>query len=221
MSQTTLILGFETSCDETAVAVVRDGHEVLSSVVFSQHEVHAPYAGVVPELASRAHLERLVPVVEESMKQANCGFDQIHALAVGHQPGLIGSLLVGVSAAKTLSWTLNRPLIGIDHILAHLWAPCLDDQPIAFPALGLVVSGGHTALMSLTDPLTTRLLGQTRDDAIGEAFDKAATMLGLPFPGGPSLERAARDGNDQALSLPIFAYKPGLFFQWSQDSPAL
>ncbi|MDG2055428.1 MAG: tRNA (adenosine(37)-N6)-threonylcarbamoyltransferase complex transferase subunit TsaD [Phycisphaerales bacterium] len=217
-----LILGFETSCDETAIAVVRNGNEVLSSVVFSQHEVHAPFAGVVPELASRAHLERIVPVLEQALDRAHCQLNQIDALAVGNRPGLIGSLLVGVSAAKTLAWTLNRPLIGVDHILAHLWAPCLENQPLDFPALGLVVSGGHTTLMSLTDPLTTNILGQTRDDAIGEAFDKAATMLGLPYPGGPSLEKAAKNGHDQAVKFPIARLSPtSLDFSFSGLKTAL
>lgn len=199
-----LILGLETSCDETAAAVVRNGHVVLSNVVASQHELHREYAGVVPEIASRAHLERLLPVIRKALVDAAIGFDELNAIAVGHRPGLIGSLLVGVSAAKALAWAVEKPLIGIDHVLAHLWAARLDDdEPLRFPALGLVVSGGHTSLFRLDSPLSVRIIGRTMDDAIGEAYDKAATILGLTYPGGPKVDQLAAVGDESAHDFPV------------------
>ncbi|MCA9286853.1 MAG: tRNA (adenosine(37)-N6)-threonylcarbamoyltransferase complex transferase subunit TsaD [Phycisphaerales bacterium] len=198
-----LILGLETSCDETAAAVVQDGTRVRSSIVASQHELHAPYAGVVPEIASRAHLERLLPVLRESLRIGGASFDDLDAVAVGHRPGLIGSLLVGVSAAKALSWRLGVPLIGIDHVAAHLHAGLLDAPPVRWPALGLVVSGGHTSLFLLESARQPRLLGRTLDDAVGEAYDKVATMLGLAHPGGPKVDRLANEGNDRTFDFPI------------------
>ncbi len=166
-----LILGLETSCDETAAAVVRDGVTVLSNVIATQHDLHGRYAGVVPEIASRAHLERLTPVLREALAQAKVGLDDLNAIAVGHRPGLIGSLLVGVSAAKALAWSLGIPVIGVDHVLAHLHAGLLESAPATYPALGLVASGGHTSLFFLHSaaPDDARLLGRTIDDAIGEA----------------------------------------------------
>lgn len=201
-----ITLGIESSCDETACALVRDGVEVLSSVVSSQYDLHAEYAGVVPEIASRAHVERMLPVVREALAQAGVGLGMIDAVAVGHRPGLIGCLLVGVGAAKSLSWSLSRPLIGVDHVHAHLYSGMLgapaDDL---FPALGLVVSGGHTAIFRLDSWSRVARLGGTIDDAIGEAYDKVATILGLPHPGGPNLDRLARtDGADErAFDLPV------------------
>lgn len=198
-----LILGIESSCDETAAAVVRGGRTVLSNIIATQHNLHARYAGVVPEIASRAHLERIVPVIREALERAEVGFANLDAVAVGHRPGLIGSLLVGVSAAKALAWSLGKPLIGVDHIHAHLYAGLLESEPPTFPALGLVVSGGHTSLFLLKDPLQIRLLGRTIDDAIGEAYDKAATILQLGYPGGPRLDKLAQFGNDRAHDLPV------------------
>lgn len=198
-----LILGIESSCDETAAAVVRDGVHVLSNVIATQHELHERYAGVVPEIASRAHLERITPVIREALRQANVTLGDLDAIAVGHCPGLIGSLLVGVSAAKALAWSLGKPLIGVDHIHAHLYAGLLDAEAASFPALGLVVSGGHTSLFYLCDPLDVKLLGRTIDDAIGEAYDKAATILDLGYPGGPKLDALAQSGDDRAHDLPI------------------
>ena len=198
-----LILGLETSCDETAAAVVRDGSAVLSNVIATQHDLHARYAGVVPEIASRAHLERLTPVVREAMAEAKVSLDQLDAIAVGHRPGLIGSLLVGVSAAKSLAWSLQVPIIGVDHVLAHLHAGLLEASPIEHPALGLVVSGGHTSLFLVRSVLEIELLGHTIDDAIGEAYDKAATILGLGYPGGPLLDRLAHAGDDRAVEFPV------------------
>ncbi|MCP3904179.1 MAG: tRNA (adenosine(37)-N6)-threonylcarbamoyltransferase complex transferase subunit TsaD [Planctomycetes bacterium] len=204
------ILGIESSCDETACAVVVGATRVLSNVVATQHDLHERYAGVVPEIASRAHLERIMPVVREALDRAGVAASELDAIAVGHRPGLIGSLLVGVSSAKTLAWALDRPLIGVNHILAHLHAPLLDDgagsrapDPPAWPALGLVVSGGHTSLYHATDPLAWESIGRTIDDAIGEAYDKAATILRVGYPGGPRLDALAQRGDDRAHDLPV------------------
>jgi N6-L-threonylcarbamoyladenine synthase len=213
-----LILGIESSCDETAAAVVEDGMRVCSSVVSSQFELHEPYAGVVPELASRAHVERIVPVVREALARAGVGLGWIDAVAVGNRPGLIGSLLVGVSAAKALAWSLGKPLIGVDHVQAHLYSGLLqerdtpqdDRRPVEFPALGLVVSGGHTSLYRVDSWTSLTRLGATIDDAVGEAFDKAATILGLPHPGGPNLDALASTpgADDRAFDLPISRLGP-------------
>jgi N6-L-threonylcarbamoyladenine synthase len=202
-----LILGIESSCDETAAAVVRSGREVLSSVVASQFDLHEEYGGVVPEIASRAHVERILPVIRKSLEQAGVGLGLIDAVAVGHRPGLIGSLLIGVAAAKALAWSLDKPLVGVDHVHAHLYAGCLDD-PVTlplFPALGLVVSGGHTSIYRCTSPIDLTRLGATIDDAMGEAYDKAATILGLPYPGGPNLDRLAQTpgADDRAHDFPV------------------
>lgn len=208
-----LILGIETSCDETAAAVVENGHLVLSSFVASQHDLHAEYGGVVPEIASRAHVEAILPAVRAAVREAGITLADFDAIAVGHRPGLIGSLLVGVSAAKTLAWSLDIPLVGVDHVHAHLYSGLLDlDQPAhdVFPALGLVVSGGHTSLYALTSWTDLSRLGATIDDAMGEAYDKAAVILGLPHPGGPNLDRLARSpgANDRAEDFPISRLSP-------------
>ncbi|MCH8049952.1 tRNA (adenosine(37)-N6)-threonylcarbamoyltransferase complex transferase subunit TsaD [Patescibacteria group bacterium] len=187
-----LILGIESSCDETAAAVVAHGTHVLSNVIATQHELHRIYSGVVPEIASRAHLERIVPVIREAMRLADAKYEELDAIAVGNRPGLIGSLLVGVSAAKSLAWSLKLPIIGIDHIIAHLHAGLLDTEPVEYPAIGLVASGGHTSLFLVRGPLDVELLGKTIDDAVGEAFDKVARMLDLPYPGGPEISRLAK-----------------------------
>ena len=199
-----IVLGLESSCDETAAAVVRGGREVLSSVVSSQYELHAEYAGVVPEIASRAHVERVVPVMREALERAGVGLGMIDAVAVGNRPGLIGCLLVGVGAAKALSWSLAKPLIGVDHVHAHLYSGMLDRQEDGsiFPALGLVVSGGHTALFHLDSWNQVKRLGGTIDDAAGEAFDKIARILELGFPGGPAIDREAKTGNPDAIEFP-------------------
>lgn len=215
-----LILGLETSCDETAAAVVADGRRVLSNVIASQHDLHRQYGGVVPEIASRAHLERLTPVLREALAQAGVTLAQIDAIAVGNRPGLIGSLLVGVSAAQALAWSLSKPLIGIDHIRAHLYAPTMElhaggsdhhrpaaaprgPESDAYPALGLVVSGGHTTLYFLSSPTDLRLLGRTIDDAVGEAYDKAAVILDIGYPGGPKLDRLAQQGDPRRVQPPL------------------
>ncbi len=198
-----IILGIETSCDETAAAVVQCGTRVRSNVIATQHELHRRYTGVVPEIASRAHLQRIVPVIREALSMAGVGYDDLDAVAVGHRPGLIGSLLVATSAAKALAWSLGVPLVGIDHIVAHLHAGLLDAEPVEFPAIGLVVSGGHTSLFLVHRPLEVDLLGKTIDDAAGEAFDKAAVILGLGYPGGPALDGLAQTGSDCACDLPV------------------
>lgn len=203
----TLILGIETSCDETAAAVVRDGCVVQSNVIASQHDLHEEYGGVVPELASRAHLERLLPVVRAAMREAGAAYGDLDAVAVGNRPGLIGALLVGVAGAKALAWSLGRPIIGVDHLEAHLYAPMLSrHEPgdgIEWPALGLVVSGGHTSLYRCDSPLELTKLGGTIDDAIGEAYDKVAALLGLGHPGGPKVDALAQRGNDRAHEFPL------------------
>lgn len=201
----TLILGIETSCDETAASIVewRDGApRVCSNVVSTQHEIHARYSGVVPELASRAHLERIVPVVREAFRSADLQGRRISAVAIGNRPGLIGSLLVGNAAAKAYAWSLGVPLIGIDHIAAHLVAGMIDTAPVRWPALGLVASGGHTHLFRMNGPRSMKLLGRTIDDAIGEAFDKAATLLSLGYPGGPLLDARSSAGDPTAMRFP-------------------
>jgi N6-L-threonylcarbamoyladenine synthase len=193
------ILGIETSCDETCAAVVADGRRVLSNVVASQTDVHRKYGGVVPEIASRAHLEALVPVVGEALEQAGAGTGEVDAVAVVHRPGLIGSLLLGVTAAKTLAWLHDLPLVGINHVESHIYAACLEREALPFPCVGLVVSGGHTSLYTCDGPRSQTLLGATTDDAAGEAFDKVASILGLPYPGGPSIDSASERGSPKAV----------------------
>lgn len=200
----THILAIESSCDETAAAIVRNGREVLSNVVATQHDLHEEYGGVVPEIASRAHLERILPVVRTAREEAGIAFDQLDAIAAGTRPGLIGSLLVGVSLAKALAWSLSLPFIGVDHVESHLLAGLLEHDDVPWPAVGLVVSGGHTSLYQMDGPLNPTLLGHTIDDAAGEAFDKAATMLGLPYPGGPALDALAENSQaDEEIKLPV------------------
>jgi len=269
-----IVLGIESSCDETAAAVVRDSTQVLSSIVASQSGTHAEYGGVVPEIASRLHEINILPVLNQALAQANLTFKDLDAIAVGHRPGLVGSLLVGLSAAKALSWSLGKPLVGVDHVHAHLYAPFLSSaspapagevsrsdggglsslsssstlppSPIlmgegrgegsqtspppsspsdfssssqpTFPALGIVVSGGHTSLYKLTSPTNLTRLGATIDDAIGEAFDKAASILSLPYPGGPHIDRLAQhpDANDRLIDFPISRLsKDSLDFSYS------
>jgi N6-L-threonylcarbamoyladenine synthase len=222
------ILGLETSCDETAAAVVEGGRIVRSNVIATQHDLHRRYAGVVPEIASRAHLQRVVPVVREALGEAGVRLADLDAVSVGHRPGLIGSLLVGTSAAKTLAWSLQLPLLGVDHIAAHLHAGLLhavDEPPApppALPAVGLVVSGGHTSLFLVEGSLEVRLLGKTTDDAVGEAYDKAAVILGLDYPGGPEVDRLAGDGDEHAHDFPVALLGPeSLDFSYSGLKTAL
>src|SRR5215831_3151661 len=198
-----IVLGIESSCDETAAAVLADGRRILSSVVASQDSIHAPYGGVVPELASRRHLEVIVPVVEKALGDATVRRGDLDAVAVTQGPGLVGSLLVGCSFAKALAWAHRHALVPVNHLEGHIFAAFLTDNPPEYPFLALVVSGGHTALYHARAPLEYGLIGQTRDDAAGEAFDKVAKLLGLGFPGGPIIERVARDGDPTALPLPL------------------
>lgn len=198
----TTILGIETSCDETAAAVVADGRVVRSNVVASQADLHARFRGVVPEIAARAHIERLDGIVEEALLRAGCGRDELDAVAVTFAPGLIGSLLIGVTAAKTLAWAWGKPLVAVDHLVAHALSPAIDADPPPWPAAALIASGGHTSLYLVRNPDHIERLGATTDDAAGEAFDKVAAILGLPYPGGPSIDRAARAGNAGAVSFP-------------------
>lgn len=198
----TTILGIETSCDETSVAIVDDGRRVRCNLTATQFDLHAKYGGVVPEIASRAHIEKLDALVEEAMTQAACGPEGIDAIAVTQMPGLIGSLLVGVTAAKTLAWAWDKPLVGVNHIHAHATSASIDLTDDPWPAVALVVSGGHTSLYHVCDYDDIRMLGATIDDAAGEAFDKVASILKLGFPGGPIVDRRAATGNSTAVKLP-------------------
>jgi len=183
------VLGIETSCDETAVSVVQDGKKILVNLVASQAEIHERYGGVFPEIASRHHIDCLLPLIEEATKDS-----PIDLIAVTQGPGLMGALLMGVTAAKTLAYGWNKPIVGVNHVEAHLYAAMMENNPV-FPALGVVVSGGHTFLAKMKDICRYEILGTTVDDAVGEAFDKVASLLGLPYPGGPSIERLALSGN--------------------------
>lgn len=212
----TYFLGIETSCDETAAAVFTEERTILSSVVASQTDLHARFGGVVPEVAARAHLQRLLPVIDEALQRANLRLDQIQAIAVHHMPGLVGALLVGVSAAKMLALALEVPLLGVNHVEGHIYACRLAAGRDIFPCVGLVVSGGHTALFHCRSALQFELLGGTIDDAAGEAFDKVASLLGLGFPGGPAVEREAMVGNPAAFAFPrSFIHEQRLDFSFS------
>jgi N6-L-threonylcarbamoyladenine synthase len=197
------LLAIETSCDETAAAVVEDGRRVLSSVVATQVAVHAPYGGVVPELASRHHIENIVPVVRAALAEAQIELGDVDAFAVTQGPGLVGALLVGLQFAKGLAYATGKPLVPVHHIAGHIEAPFLAHGEIPLPALALVVSGGHTSLFDVPRRGEYRLLARTRDDAAGEAFDKVAKLLGLGYPGGPVIDRLARDANDRAVEFTI------------------
>ncbi len=197
----TLILGIESSCDETAAAVVAGGRDVLSSVVASQLDVHAQYGGVVPELASREHMRAITPVVREALSRADIDYSNLSAIAVTSGPGLVGSLLVGVTYAKALCFARHLPLISVNHIEGHIHSVLFQHSEITFPALALVVSGGHTHLFELAEPGAYKLLGKTRDDAAGEAFDKVGKLLGFPYPGGPVLDQMAPYGNPKGVKF--------------------
>ena len=197
------ILGIESSCDETAAAVVKNGREVLSNIISSQIVIHRKFGGVVPEIASRKHIENIMPIIDAALREANVSLEQIDAVAVTYGPGLVGALLVGLSAAKSLAWAADKPLIGVNHLEGHVFANFLADEDLKPPFMALVVSGGHTALLKVTGYNSFELLGQTRDDAAGEAFDKIARVMGLPYPGGPEIERLAMGGNDEAMHFPL------------------
>ncbi|MDO8717215.1 MAG: tRNA (adenosine(37)-N6)-threonylcarbamoyltransferase complex transferase subunit TsaD [Dehalococcoidales bacterium] len=218
------ILGIETSCDETSAAVVEDGACILSNAIASQVEIHARYGGVVPEVASRQHLLSIIPIVEQAMSGAKVAWDDLGAIAVTNGPGLAGSLLVGVNMAKAIAFARNLPLIGVNHLEAHIYAnwltPALQSQENPFPLLCLIVSGGHSDLVLMRGHGDYVLLGRTRDDAAGEAFDKAARVLGLGYPGGPALEKAAADGKD-SMALPRSWLKDSNDFSFSGVKTAL
>ena len=214
-NESTVVLGIETSCDETAASIVMGGTDVLSSIVSSQIDIHAKFGGVVPEVASRAHLELIQPVIDEAISTAGIHADRIDAIAVTVGPGLIGALLVGVSAAKAMALSLDRPLIGVNHLEAHLYAALLDDPGLEFPAVVLLVSGGNTLLLSMSAPGQYSLLGATIDDAAGEAFDKIARFLDIGYPGGPAVDAAAQRGNPKAIDFPRAMLHDGLNFSFS------
>lgn len=213
---TMYFLGLETSCDETSAAVFTDDRRILSNVVASQNELHARFGGVVPEIASRAHLRHLLPLIDAALAQAGIGLADLGGIAVNHKPGLVGALLVGVSAAKALALALGVPLLAVNHVHGHIYACRLAAERDIFPCVGLVVSGGHTSLFRCAEALSLDLLGGTRDDAAGEAFDKVAAILGLGFPGGPAVERAAAAGDPKAFAFPrAFAHDDRLEFSFS------
>ncbi len=193
-----LVLGIESTCDETACAVVKNGQEILSNVISSQIDIHKEYGGVVPELACRRHVDLIIPVLKQALEEAQVTLEEIDLIAVAHGPGLIGALLIGLNTAKALALAHHKPFIGINHIEAHLYAAMMSTEtPVTFPCLGVLLSGGHTALVLIKEIGQYELIGQTIDDAIGEAFDKVARMLDLPYPGGPQIEKLALTGDAQ------------------------
>ncbi len=198
-----LVLGIETSCDETAAAIIRDGREIVSSVISSQIKTHARFGGVVPELASREHLDKIVPIVDEAFTRAEITQRDIDGIAVTMGPGLVGSLLVGVSYAKAMAYALKKPLVGVNHIEGHIYSVCFENPPIEHPAMALIVSGGHSNIFYVPTPGRYKVVSRTRDDAAGEAFDKVAKLLGLGYPGGPIIERLARSGNPKAVKFAL------------------
>jgi N6-L-threonylcarbamoyladenine synthase len=215
--ETTRILAIETSCDETAAAVVENGRKILSNVIASQVDLHARYGGVFPEVASRQHIEVISPVVIQALEEAHLGLDDIDCIAVTRGPGLVGSLLVGMNMAKGLALARNKPFLGINHIEGHIYSPWLmpDADEIEFPLLTLVVSGGHTELYLMIDHGRYKHLGGTLDDAAGEAYDKVGRLLGLPYPGGPAIDKAAVKGNNSAFRFPRGVMEDGFNFSFS------
>lgn len=200
------VLGIESTCDETAAAIVKDGREILSNVVSSQIPLHREFGGVFPELACRSHVDMIVPIIDQAISMAKISKNDLDAIAVANGPGLIGAVLVGLNAAKGLSFALNKPLIGVNHIEAHLYAAMMSNlSNLEFPSLGVVISGGHTMLLKILEVGKYELIGTTIDDAIGEAFDKVATILGLPYPGGPSIESLSKLGDENR-----YPFKPGI-----------
>ena len=204
-----IVLGIETSCDETAAAVLDGGRKILSSIVASQDDVHAPYGGIVPELASRRHVEVMLPVLRRALDTAGVGLGDVDGIAVTQGPGLVGSLLVGCSVAKAMAYALGKPLVGVNHLEGHISAAFLEARPPTYPFIALVVLGGHTALYVARDRGGYERIGQTRDDAAGEAFDKVAKLLGLGYPGGPVIERVAAGGDARAIRFPTAQMSDG------------
>jgi N6-L-threonylcarbamoyladenine synthase len=196
------VLGIETSCDETAAAVVKDGRDILSSVVASQLDLHAEYGGVVPELACRKHVQVIHGIVTKALRESGLGLEDVHLVSVVQGPGLIGALLIGVNFAKALAWGRNLPLVPVNHVEAHVYACAMSNPEMEFPAIGLVASGGHTSLFIMESLGEYRKLGETTDDAVGESFDKVASLLGLPYMGGPQVEKLALQGDPAAIDFP-------------------
>ena len=204
-----LILGVETSCDETAVAVVRDGRDVLSNAVASQEALHAKFGGVVPEIACRAHIETITCLIDEALSEAGLAPEDLDAVAAVNGPGLVGALLIGLTAAKTFAWCHKLPLVPVNHVAAHVYAANLPPGKLEYPVIGLIASGGHTSLCHATSPGEIEFIGATIDDAAGEAFDKAARILGLGYPGGPAIQKAGEGGNPSKVRFPRSMLKPG------------
>ena len=204
-----LTLGIESSCDETSVAVLRGGREILANVISTQIPIHQKFGGVVPEIASRKHIVNIMPVLDEVLHKADVKLEDIDRIAVAYGPGLVGALLVGVSAAKTLAFALDKPLIAVNHLEGHIFANFLSHPELQPPFMALVVSGGHTSLVHVKDYNHFSLMGQTRDDAAGEAFDKVARVMGLPYPGGPQIDKLAKEGNPDAIDFPMALNEKG------------
>jgi N6-L-threonylcarbamoyladenine synthase len=202
MEATINVLGIESSCDETSAAVIRDGRHILSNVVASQMDIHQAFGGVVPEVASRQHVLAIVPTIERALSLAGIGWDDLACVAPTRGPGLVGALLVGLNAAKGIAFARDLPLVGVNHLEGHIYANWLTGAQIEFPVMCLIVSGSHSDLVLMTDHLTYQILGQTRDDAAGEAFDKVARLLGLGYPGGPAIQKIAAQGDPSKLKLP-------------------
>ena len=211
-----LVLGIETSCDETSCALLQGDGRILSNVVSSQVEVHRPFGGVVPEIASRKHMEWIIPVLKEALQRAGCTLEDVEGVAVTQGPGLVGSLLIGIGVARAIAYAKGLPIVGVNHLAGHIASVYLDDPSFKPPFVALVASGGHTALYHVVEEDRISLLGQTRDDAAGEAFDKVAKLLGLDYPGGPAIERASRGGDPSAVRFPRgLGRKEGLEFSFS------
>ncbi len=198
------VLGIESTCDEMAIAVVKEGREILANVVFSQSDFHEQFGGVYPEMAARKHVDSLIPTLKQALGEAHITPNDIDLIAVAKGPGLVGSLMIGLNAAKSLAWAWNKPLIGVNHVEAHLYAAMMSNHSLPFPAIGLVVSGGHTFLVRIEEVGRYEMIGTTLDDAVGEAFDKVATLLDLPYPGGPHVEKLAKQGDPKR-----FPYRSG------------
>ena len=204
-----IILGIETSCDETSAALVEDGNKVHSNIVASQQDLHSKFGGVVPEIACRAHTETIITVIDKAVTEANINMSEIDAISIANTPGLIGALLIGLTAAKTLSWVLKKPLITVNHLHAHIYASKIENENIDYPAISLVVSGGHTSLFLTHDETDYESIGGTIDDAAGEAFDKVGKILGLGYPAGPEIDAIAQTGNEKAIQFPRSYLKKG------------
>ncbi|MGJ0847258.1 tRNA (adenosine(37)-N6)-threonylcarbamoyltransferase complex transferase subunit TsaD [Tissierella praeacuta] len=203
-----LTLAIETSCDETSVAVIKNGREVLSNIISSQIDIHRKFGGVVPEIASRKHIESINPIIQEALDKANVGFDDIDLIGVTQGPGLVGALLIGISTAKALAYGLDIPIIGVNHIEGHVCANYIEHKELEPPFTCLIVSGGHTYLVQVNSYTSYELIGRTRDDAAGEAFDKVARALGLPYPGGPVIDKLSESGNKDAINFPRVMLEP-------------